>query len=111
MIVPVTIYTRFPACKSEDCPHKRDCANHDTAGDYRTEDGMRPDLRQVGDHWECSQAFEAENFGAVLLDDPTLIKQRFQLSVIVSTPQGDGAEFLQAALSSNTFKIEELEEL
>ena len=31
-------------CLEKDCPWKRVCANHDTAGDFRSEDGVTPKL-------------------------------------------------------------------
>jgi len=31
-------------CCEENCPFLRECANHRTAGDFRTEDGVRPRL-------------------------------------------------------------------
>jgi hypothetical protein len=34
----------LPCCYSKDCPFKSECAQHDTAGDYRFEDGYTPKL-------------------------------------------------------------------
>lgn len=31
-------------CLSKDCKFLKSCANHVSAGDYRTEDGFKPDL-------------------------------------------------------------------
>jgi hypothetical protein len=58
---------RFPLCKAPDaqCVSTRECANHETAGDFRTEDGLTPDLRQVGGAWECS-GNPRDHDGAVL---------------------------------------------
>ena len=48
---------RFPECQDDTCSARQDCANHATAGDFRIEDGLTPDLSKrdgTGD-WECSQ--------------------------------------------------------
>lgn len=31
-------------CENSDCYYKRECANHRSAGDFRTEDGIKPKL-------------------------------------------------------------------
>jgi hypothetical protein len=31
-------------CENSDCPFKRECSNHSSAGDFRTEDGFSPEL-------------------------------------------------------------------
>lgn len=31
-------------CEERLCPFQKECANHTTAGDFRTEDGIRPKL-------------------------------------------------------------------
>lgn len=41
-------------CKSEDCKYRNDCANHVTAGDYRYEDGIKPELVEVGGEFFCA---------------------------------------------------------
>lgn len=41
-------------CRSE-CPLDRECANHTTAGDFRSEDGFTPNLKKVNGVWMCSQ--------------------------------------------------------
>ncbi len=70
MKVPVELIgpqKRFPLCKASDsqCVSTEECANHETAGDFRTEDGLTPDLRQVGEGWECS-GNPRDHDGAVL---------------------------------------------
>jgi len=57
---------RFPLCEDEGCPERHECANHCTAGDYRTEDGLTPDLRYTEKSWECSQ--KPEGYGPRLAD-------------------------------------------
>src|ERR1700693_6518734 len=51
----MTTASQFIECQEEDtsCPHTRECANHMTAGDFRSEDGSKPDLQN--DVWHCSK--------------------------------------------------------
>jgi hypothetical protein len=43
-------------CLSETCIYNRECANHASAGDYRTEDGFTPELDLQGNQWVCLTA-------------------------------------------------------
>lgn len=38
----------------ETCPYSRTCANHDTAGDFRTEDGFTPVWHRDGQKIDCA---------------------------------------------------------
>jgi len=67
-IVRVKLWQKYSACQVE-CPFASECANHTSAGDYRTEDGLTPDLHKVGDHWECSQQPKDHHSGAILITD------------------------------------------
>lgn len=62
----------FPECQERDtsCMFTRDCANHCSAGDFRTEGGMTPDLRKTDKGWECSKDPLDEGYGAVRADGP-----------------------------------------
>jgi hypothetical protein len=40
-------------CLEDSCPFMRECANHTTAGDYRSEDGFTPDLHREGGVFFC----------------------------------------------------------
>ena len=40
-------------CDSSDCPFRKECAQHDTAGDYRTESGFSPEIEKQGDDYIC----------------------------------------------------------
>ena len=40
-------------CLSYDCKYIKSCANHSSAGDYRTEDGFRPDLIEENGEYVC----------------------------------------------------------
>lgn len=44
-----------PICVSKNCPEKKSCANHTTAGDFREEDGFTPNLHLIGGKWLCEQ--------------------------------------------------------
>lgn len=46
----------------ESCPLSRECANHTTAGDFRSEDGMTPDLKWNG-QWLCTKEDTERNNG------------------------------------------------
>jgi hypothetical protein len=61
--VEITLHGTYPACEA-DCPYSRDCANHTTAGDYRTEDGLTPDLHLELDGWKCSKQPKQTGQGA-----------------------------------------------
>lgn len=54
-------------CNSEDCRFKQSCANHRSAGDFRTEDGFTPDVIKEGDDYLCTQMVTG-NAGALLGD-------------------------------------------
>ena len=66
--VPVTIYSQCPCCE-DDCHHQKTCTNHKSAGDFRSEDGLVPDLEQISPGlWICSQNPQRTFQGAVLID-------------------------------------------
>lgn len=55
-------------CQEQDCPFNRECANHCTAGDFRTEDGLVPDIRKINDKYCCDRNPQPSFLGAVLSD-------------------------------------------
>jgi hypothetical protein len=71
-------------CLEDKCPFKRECANHYTAGEFRTEGGFTPELSLLRDILICdtfnkniinveNRAMLPENFhdlrqGAIVLD-------------------------------------------
>jgi hypothetical protein len=64
------LYANTIECLSEDCPLRKECANHYTAGDFRSEGGMTPALRFVGhDDLECTQKDSGVYEGLVLLNE------------------------------------------
>lgn len=66
--VPVSIYGSYPACLEENCSYKYECANHHTAGDFRTEDGLTPLLKMIDAKWTCTKKPTSTGMGAVLYD-------------------------------------------
>lgn len=59
MKVELVIYgtTGFECdCSMERCKYTRTCANHVTAGDFRSEDGFSPEIRQVDAEFFCDTA-------------------------------------------------------
>jgi hypothetical protein len=61
MLIPTeTIPRGVVICKSHDCQFEACCANHETAGDFRTMDGFTPALVRHGPEWGC------ETMGALL---------------------------------------------
>jgi hypothetical protein len=41
-------------CKSYNCPYQRECANHFSAGDFRSEGGFSPELSMVNGEVHCA---------------------------------------------------------
>ena len=70
--VIATIYKTGTAfeCHSKDCMYSRDCANHYTAGDFRSEDGLYPILKLWPDKkWYCNQKFDESRQGAAFINE------------------------------------------
>ncbi len=65
--VPVYIRDKFPLCLDKECAYKSKCANHTTAGDFRSEDGRTPDLARTPSGWSCSRSL-TRRAGAILTD-------------------------------------------
>ena len=47
------------------------CANHDSAGDFRTEDGMTPDMIKVDGNYYCAKTedHESQTIGMIYWDE------------------------------------------
>jgi hypothetical protein len=56
-----------PQCHAE-CPLSRECANHHSAGDFRSEDGFTPALEfdPMGKYWTCTMK-ETNSHGMLIL--------------------------------------------
>jgi hypothetical protein len=65
-------------CLEKDCPFKQDCANHETAGDFRNEDGFTPDLYVVDGNFFCRSKKAGKssetNCGALVFENNELVK-------------------------------------
>lgn len=60
------VRNKYLNCESEDCPFRKECAQHTTAGDFRSESGFSPKVEKVGDDYFCKTRdsevdFEAEH--------------------------------------------------
>lgn len=56
----ITLETDSALCHSLECKFNRECANHITAGDYRTEGGFKPEITKAGDDYMCVTADRPE---------------------------------------------------
>lgn len=56
-------------CEADDCQQERECANHCTAGDFRSEDGMTPDLALISNNWHCTKKDSKQRNGALIFKD------------------------------------------
>lgn len=52
-------------CEDKQCPQKKECANHVTAGDFRSEDGFTPNLIKVEKQYYCDKK-ETKSSGMLL---------------------------------------------
>lgn len=58
----------FPLCHSKECGLRSECANHATAGDFRTEDGETPNLFMDAErNIFCDRTTDGGAQGAMLL--------------------------------------------
>lgn len=73
-------------CREAECPLSRECANHESAGDYRCEDGMTPDIVFIDNHFLCRKMDTHYNRGALIYDGavrlPTVIPENVPKSEI-----------------------------
>lgn len=49
----LTLDGKFLNCNSGDCPFRRECAQHETAGDFRSEGGFSPVVEKQNDDYIC----------------------------------------------------------
>lgn len=62
----------FPECASKNCPRRKECANHETDGDFRIEDGETPNLFLIEEEIFCDMTIKGE-FGAKLFKNGEFI--------------------------------------
>lgn len=70
-VVVYGIKNKYPDCQEERCAFKHTCANHRSAGEFRNEDGLTPDLKEIDGVWKCSQNPINAN-GAIMADGSLL---------------------------------------
>lgn len=69
-------------CHDMECPWKRKCANHMSAGDFRAEDGMTPELKLESFTLDSETKAECagettEHNGAARIRNGELVRVRF----------------------------------
>jgi|694.fasta_scaffold04876_22 hypothetical protein len=72
-------------CLEGSCPFKKECANHETAGDFRSEDGFTPELYKEGEVFFCKTKnkpanakypelpFETKGNGSLIIKNSELV--------------------------------------
>lgn len=71
MKIPVKVYAAGGIdCLEDSCPFKGECANHETAGDFRSEDGFTPELSVVDGQWSCKTYDREPHSGEYLENFP-----------------------------------------
>lgn len=48
-------------CHEKECKFRRECANHETAGDFRTDDGFSPELTLCNGEFYCDTKYRAHH--------------------------------------------------
>jgi len=61
--IDAKVGTMGVCCEEKDCMHMYSCAQHGSAGDFRSEDGMTPDLIVEQGVPYCSKQNTKRNFG------------------------------------------------
>lgn len=74
--VSVEVQGSYPICLDTKCPHKKECANHTSAGDCRIEDGDTPNLVKTDKGWQCNKEPGDDGWGAILTDGTYTNEQR-----------------------------------
>jgi hypothetical protein len=67
---------KFPSCQETTCGFIGDCANHNSAGYFRVEDGLTPDIKHETNGWVCSRQ-PANHTGAILVDGTMPYLERY----------------------------------
>jgi len=62
-------------CLQENCPWERVCANHATAGDFRSEGGPRPKLKLLNGELHCD-TFHSKGNGEEYHETPIIVDTR-----------------------------------
>ena len=89
-------------CLSKTCPHKRKCANHESAGDFRSEGGFTPLLSERNNEYICDSYdkpdTEFHRYGALDLFD---LQNKGRQKFISQFPEwaGELPTFLEGGVS------------
>ena len=54
-------------CEETDCSLRRECANHGSAGDFRSEGGTTPDAKFIAGVWMCRKIKKGSKRGSLFL--------------------------------------------
>ena len=54
-LIEIEETNKTPICVSKTCWLNKECANHETAGDFRSEAGFTPNLQKKDNVWYCEQ--------------------------------------------------------
>lgn len=109
-------------CAEENCPFNRECANHESAGDFRSEDGFTPQLRLEGEDVFCEtvhqkiddcdyqtlpQNYDNLGRGYLFVQDGVLMRSNFphEPPSLYLPPAGGIAESLDQLLKSEGREI------
>lgn len=68
----MTIELNGSVCEDNICSHRKECANHETAGDFRSEGGDRPNVRITSHGVLLCDRTITDGTGAVYLDNGKL---------------------------------------
>lgn len=72
MIKLEILTTGFPICYADRCTNKYNCAQHNSAGDLRTEDGERPNLTYNDGECHCDETTLEHEIGALSIKSGSL---------------------------------------
>lgn len=92
-------YPGYFECCDEECKYRKECAQHETAGFFRTEDGFTPELLIIGNLCYCDTKDRASLKGLSYEDLPdnydelshgALMSDRCGMLVLVSFQDDKG---------------------
>lgn len=72
VLIPVVVGSRVVGlnCDSTDCSHRKECPQHDTAGDFRSDSGPSPDVVQENNgEYVCYRRLRSDVNGMLAVDN------------------------------------------
>lgn len=60
-------------CQSKTCEFIKECAQHESAGDFRSESGDTPNVISINEHFFCNYTLNEHSRGMLLIDNGKLI--------------------------------------